>query len=114
MRQGPSATDVASGRILALFVRPVRERRRLAPQESDLKRWAVQKRSGGDPRTGFRWYRSSGAARAASSRAWEQLVRDIEAGQISALVCWRLDRLRRTCSELVKLFGYLAEHQVKT
>ena len=112
MRQGLRGTNGATGKIVALFVRPVRQGRRLLPQESDLKHWTVQRRSEGGPPTSFRWYRGSGAGRGASRWGWDQLVRDIEAGQISALVCWRLDRLGRTCSELVQLFELLSEHQV--
>ena len=82
------------------------------PQESDLKRWIFQTRLQRDPAPSFRWYRGSAARRRASGGGWDQLIRDIEADQISTLVCWRLDRLGRTCSELVKLFELLAEHQV--
>ncbi len=112
MRRESSRTNGATGKTVAIFLRPLRERRRLAPQESDLKRWTVQRLSEGDPQTTFRWYRGSGSSRAARSGGWEQLVRDLEAGQISAVVCWRLDRLGRTCLELVKLFELLAKHQV--
>jgi len=112
MKHDSSTTNGSTGKVVALFLRPMRERRRLAPQESDLKRWTVQRQSEGDPQTTFRWYRGSGAGRAPRSGGWEQLVRDIETGQVSALVCWRLDRLGRTCIELVKLFELLATHEV--
>ncbi len=112
MRHDSRRTNGATGKVVALFHRPFRQRRQLAPQESDLKLWVLQRRSAGDPLQNFRWYRGAGTARAARSGDWEQLVRDIAAGQISVLVCWRLDRLGRTCLELVKLLELLAKHQV--
>ena len=39
-------------------------------------------------------------------------MEDIKSHKVSAVVCWRLDRLGRTCSELVKFFEFLAEHEV--
>ena len=82
------------------------------PQESELKGWIIQRRAEWQPQSTFRWYRAASPGRGTSGRAWERLVRDIQADRISVLVCWRLDRLGRTCSELVKLIALLAEHQV--
>lgn len=112
MRQSPTAKNASAGRVVALFVRPIRQGRRLMPQESELKGWIIQRRAEWQPQSTFRWYRATSPGRGTGGRAWEQLVRDIQADRISVLVCWRLDRLGRTCSELVKLIALLAEHQV--
>ena len=112
MRRGPTTTHRSAHKVVALYTRPARDRRQRQPQESELKAWILERRSEGYPLLNFRWYRGAAGGRGAGPGAWEQLVRDIEAGQISELVCWRLDRLGRTCSELVKLFELLAKHQV--
>jgi DNA invertase Pin-like site-specific DNA recombinase len=39
-------------------------------------------------------------------------VEDITKGLVETVVCWRLDRLGKTCSELVKLFEYLSARSV--
>ena len=39
-------------------------------------------------------------------------MEDVDAGRVETVVCWRLDRLGKTCSELVKLFEHLAAHRV--
>jgi DNA invertase Pin-like site-specific DNA recombinase len=37
---------------------------------------------------------------------------DVDAGRVETVVCWRLDRIGKTCSELVKLFEHLAARRV--
>jgi DNA invertase Pin-like site-specific DNA recombinase len=39
-------------------------------------------------------------------------MEDVKADRVEAIVCWRIDRLGKTCSELVKLFDELAARQV--
>jgi len=39
-------------------------------------------------------------------------MEDVDAGRVETVVCWRLDRLGKTCSELVKLFEHLAARRV--
>jgi DNA invertase Pin-like site-specific DNA recombinase len=43
---------------------------------------------------------------------WDRLMEDIGGGRVEAIVCWRLDQLGKTCSELVEMFGYLTSHKV--
>jgi DNA invertase Pin-like site-specific DNA recombinase len=43
---------------------------------------------------------------------WDRLMENVDAGRVETVVCWRLDRLGKTCSELVKLFEHLAAHRV--
>jgi DNA invertase Pin-like site-specific DNA recombinase len=43
---------------------------------------------------------------------WLKLAKDIEAGKISKLACWRLDRLGRTAKGLTALFEELVERKV--
>ena len=39
-------------------------------------------------------------------------MEDVDADRVDTVVCWRLDRLGKTCSELVKLFEHLAARRV--
>jgi DNA invertase Pin-like site-specific DNA recombinase len=39
-------------------------------------------------------------------------MNDVAAGQIDSIVCWRLDRLGKTCSELASLFECLSAARV--
>jgi DNA invertase Pin-like site-specific DNA recombinase len=43
---------------------------------------------------------------------WKHLEADIAAGKVSALVCWRLDRLGRTASGLTALFESLLGRKI--
>jgi DNA invertase Pin-like site-specific DNA recombinase len=43
---------------------------------------------------------------------WNRLIEDVRNGKVSAVVCWRLDRLGRTAKGLTALFSELAERRV--
>jgi len=45
-------------------------------------------------------------------QGWNHLMADVEAGKVSRIACWRLDRLGRTASGLTKLFGDLIARKV--
>jgi DNA invertase Pin-like site-specific DNA recombinase len=106
----PSAkrSDGKDDRVVALFLRRSRSNLKTPGQEADLKAYAGAGISGGD----YRWYRCTWTGSEARRPVWDKLMEDIAAGQVSAVVCWRFDRLGQTCSELVKLFALLKEHQV--
>jgi DNA invertase Pin-like site-specific DNA recombinase len=44
--------------------------------------------------------------------AWQRLWRDLLAGKISKLVCWRIDRLGRTARGLLELRDELVERRI--
>ena len=74
--------------------------------QADLRRWAD-----GRGRE-VRWYKDSWTGSDPSRPEWDRLVEDITKGLVETVVCWRLDRLGKTCSELVKLFEYLSARSV--
>ncbi len=39
-------------------------------------------------------------------------MEDVNAGRVETVVCWRLDRLGKSCSELLRLFEHLAARRV--
>jgi DNA invertase Pin-like site-specific DNA recombinase len=43
---------------------------------------------------------------------WNQLEADVRAGKVSAVVCWRLDRLGRTARGLTALFDDLLHRKI--
>jgi DNA invertase Pin-like site-specific DNA recombinase len=86
--------------------------RRAALQESDLQRWTDLKRWADGRGQEVRWYKDAWSGPSPSRPDWDRLRKDIEAGRVSTLACWRLDRLGKTCTELVDLFEFLATHEV--
>ncbi len=117
---GPKADRAhhPAGRFIALYMRLSDASRRTAAQESDLQRWSDQERQadlqrGADGRgREVRWYKDSWTGSDPSRPEWDRLMEDVDADRVETVVCWRLDRLGKTCSELVKLFDRLAAHQV--
>jgi len=70
-------------------------------QLPDLQRWAEAQ---GEP---VRWYKDTASGKTTNRPAWKRLEKDIAAGRVSKLVCWKLDRLGRTARELLVLFDQL-------
>lgn len=107
-----------AGRFIALYMRLSDASRRTAAQESDLQRWSDQERQADLQRWAdgrgreVRWYKDSWTGSDPSRPEWDRLMEDVDADQVETVVCWRLDRLGKTCSELVKLFEHLAARQV--
>lgn len=77
-----------------------------AAQLPDLERWA---KSHEGP---IRWYRDKATGKNMSRPGWEKLERDLLAGELGAIIVWRLDRLGRTCSGLTQLFELLIARKV--
>lgn len=117
---GPDADRAhnRAGRFIAIYMRLSDVSRRTAAQESDLQRWSDQERQADLQRWAdgrgreVRWYKDSWTGSDPSRPEWDRLMEDVDADQVETVVCWRLDRLGKTCSELVKLFEHLAARQV--
>jgi len=117
---GPKADRAhhPAGRFIAIYMRLSDASRRTAAQESDLQRWSDQERQADlqrwadGRRREVRWYKDSWAGSDPSRPEWDRLMEDVDAGRVETVVCWRLDRLGKTCSELVKLFEHLAARRV--
>src|SRR5512147_1717346 len=107
-----------AGRFIALYMRLSDASRYTAAQESDLQRWSDEERQADLRRWAdgrgreVRWYKDSWTGSDPSRPEWDRLVEDITKGLVETVVCWRLDRLGKTCSELVKLFEYLSARSV--
>src|SRR5690349_2299262 len=100
----------AAGRFIAIYMRISDASRRVAAQEADLQQWSFERRWSDlkewADRQGreVRWYKDCWTGRDPGRPEWDRLKEDVEAGRVHTIVCWRLDRLGMTCSELVKLF----------
>lgn len=77
-------------------------------QVSDLERWLE---AFANDRTVI-WYRDKQSGASMDRPGWQKLEQAIDAGQVEAVVCWRLDRLGRTASGLTSLFDKLAARRV--
>lgn len=102
---GRKAT-AADGRWTAVYLRVSSARQDTASQEPDLKRWAEGQAGP------VRWYRDKFTGKTMDRPGWGQLVRDVEAGRVGAVVVWRLDRLGRTAKGLTALFEDLRGRSV--
>jgi DNA invertase Pin-like site-specific DNA recombinase len=117
---GPKADRAhnRAGRFIAIYMRLSDASRYTAAQESDLQRWSDEERQADLRRWAdgrgreVRWYKDSWTGSDPSRPEWDRLVEDITKGLVETVVCWRLDRLGKTCSELVKLFEYLSARSV--
>lgn len=75
-------------------------------QLPDLERWvAAQDQS-------VKFYRDSYTGRTMDRPGWNQLQQAINAGEVSAIVVWRLDRLGRTARGLTALFDELLKRKI--
>lgn len=98
-----------AGRVVALFLRRSGPSVKTPGQEADLKTYT---NATSRPPSSLRWYRCNWTGSRADRPVWDRLMEDIAAGRVGEVVCWRFDRLGKTCSELVKLFAFLEDHQV--
>ncbi len=75
-------------------------------QLPDLERWAAAQ---GQP---VKWYRDRFTGKTMDRPGWNRLQAAIDAGEVSAVVVWRIDRLGRTAKGLTSLFACLQERKV--
>jgi DNA invertase Pin-like site-specific DNA recombinase len=110
----PVSNDDAESadRVIAVYMRLSHKGRGVALQESDLQRWSDLRRWADERGREVRWYKDAWFGLNPDRPSWQKLLNDIEANQIETLGCWRLDRLGKTCSELVELFQFLSDHSV--
>lgn len=94
------------GKVVAIYMRVSSRAQKTESQEPDLKRWAEGQ---GQP---VKWYTDTFTGRTMDRPGWNRLTADIEAGKVSKVVCWRLDRCGRTAKGLVTLFDDLNRRKV--
>jgi DNA invertase Pin-like site-specific DNA recombinase len=94
--------------VIAVYVRVSSKSQDTKSQRPDLERW-IKAHSDGLP---VKWYSDRFTGKTMERKHWKQLEADVEAGRISKIVVWRLDRLGRTASGLTKLFDYLTARKI--
>ncbi len=92
---------------VAIYVRVSSKKQDTKSQEPDLWRWIEAYADGT-----AKWYRDKATGKTMDRPGWNRLERDIDAGKVSAVVVWRLDRLGRTASGLTALFEKLTARKV--
>lgn len=70
-------------------------------QEADLKAWAAAQDDE------VQVYRDKASGKSFARDGWQKLWADVQAGQVSKIVIWRLDRLGRTALEMLHLYREL-------
>lgn len=90
----------------AIYCRVSTKSQDTASQLLDLKKWAERCEEA------VVWYDDKFTGRTMHRPGWSKLERALQAGEVSRIVCWRLDRLGRTAKGLTALFADLFERKV--
>src|SRR5262249_59815104 len=93
------------GTMIAVYARVSSKQQDQRAQMNELRGWA----KGQDEPAEFYSERESGTSM--QRPEWQRLWRDLLAGQVSKLVCWRIDRLGRTARGLLELRGGLIQRR---
>jgi DNA invertase Pin-like site-specific DNA recombinase len=91
---------------VAVYMRVSSKAQDTASQEPDLKRYAAGQ---DEP---CEWYRDTFTGKSMDRKGWNRLTADVQAGKVSKVLCWRLDRLGRTAKGLTALFEDLIQRKV--
>lgn len=91
---------------IAAFVRVSADDQNADLQYDALSRWAQA--NGVE----LEWFTDTYTGRTMDRPGWRRLWSRVEAGEISKIVCWKLDRLGRTASGLARLFEQMLERGV--
>jgi DNA invertase Pin-like site-specific DNA recombinase len=90
----------------AIYIRVSSKSQDYASQLADLKIWAANQQMS------VVWYEDTATGTNMIRPGMERLHKDLIAGKISTVACWRLDRLGRTAKGLVSLFDELIKYKV--
>jgi DNA invertase Pin-like site-specific DNA recombinase len=88
----------------AIYLRVSSNQQDTKAQEQDLKAWVAQQEARGETVV---WYRDKATGTNFNRKDWQRLEADLNAGKVSRLVVWRLDRLGRTAGETIQLLDSL-------
>jgi DNA invertase Pin-like site-specific DNA recombinase len=91
---------------IAVYVRVSSKQQTTASQLPDLQRWAEAQDDE------VRWYEDKASGKSMDRPGWNKLEEKLRQGKVSTVVCWRIDRLGRTCSGLSALFDDLRQRKV--
>ena len=92
----------------AVYARVSTRGQDVASQLADLKRWVEQDAAGAP----VVWYRDKASGKTMDRPGWNRLAVAVEAGAVSRVVVWRLDRLGRTAKGLTALFDEWSRRKV--
>ncbi len=92
---------------IAIYVRVSTPKQDTRSQTPDLKQWVSAYAD-----IPVKWYRDKWTGKTMNRPGWNRLEANIDAGSVSAVVVWRLDRLGRTASGLTALFEKLTTRKV--
>ena len=93
-------------RWVAVYLRASSRSQGLESQRPDMERWAAAQ---GLP---VHYYADKASGSTMERPDWGRLWRDVQAGHVATVACWRLDRLGRTAKGLTALFDDLRERKV--
>jgi DNA invertase Pin-like site-specific DNA recombinase len=96
-------------RHIAIYSRVSTKTQDTASQEADLKKWVAANAVN----THVVWYCDKFTGTTMDRPGWSKLDKAMEAGKVSKLICWRLDRLGRTAKGLTALFDELPKRKVR-
>lgn len=92
---------------IAIYVRVSSKSQTHASQEPDLKRWAETQAP-----LPVQFYFDKKSGKTQEREGWQKLEKDLRAGKLAKVACWKIDRLGRTARELLMLFNELRERKV--
>jgi len=93
---------------VGIYVRVSTSEQDTRSQTADLDRYITNL----PPGTEVRRYVDKFSGKTMDRPGWKKLEADVICGEISTIVCWRLDRLGRTAKGLTALFSMLQERSV--
>ncbi|MDZ4784227.1 MAG: recombinase family protein [Planctomycetia bacterium] len=93
---------------IGVYLRVSTRKQDTRSQEPDLKRWLDAFANGSE----VRWYRDTASGKSMDRPGWKKLEAELNGGNVSQVVVWRLDRLGRTASGLTALFEKLVTRRV--
>lgn len=91
---------------VAIYCRVSSKKQDTKSQEPDLLKWAKAQDAP------VIWYKDKFTGRTMNRPGWKKLEAEIHQGHVSAIVCWRIDRLGRTVSGLSSLFDLLLDRKI--
>jgi DNA invertase Pin-like site-specific DNA recombinase len=88
----------------AIYLRVSSNQQDTRSQEQDLRAWASQQEAKGES---VGWYKDKATGTNYRRKDWQRLEADLNAGKVTRLIVWRLDRLGRTAGETIQLLDSL-------
>jgi DNA invertase Pin-like site-specific DNA recombinase len=101
-----STSETIMPKHIAVYIRVSSKQQTTASQLPDLKQWAAAQAAP------IIWYEDKASGKTMIRPAWGRLEAAIRQGKVSQVVCWRIDRLGRTCAGLAALFDDLRHRKI--